>query len=151
MKVEAGKIITLEYTITTQKGELIESSAGRGGPLVFAYGKSGLLAGMDEQIKDMEENEEKEFDLPPEKAFGTIDSGPTMTMSKTKFPAGAETKVGASFEADLPGTTQTVRFVVIEDHVNDVLVRLIHPLAGKTIHIKATVVSVRDATPEDLQ
>jgi len=150
MKVEEGKIVTLEYTITTKEGELIESSAGRGGPLVFLFGSSGLPAGLDEELRGMETGTEKEFDLPPEKAFGTIDSGPTMDIPKTRMPEGASTKVGSMFQADLPGTNQTVSFAIVEDRVNDVKVRLIHPLAGKTIHIKASVVSVRDATPEEL-
>jgi FKBP-type peptidyl-prolyl cis-trans isomerase SlyD len=150
MKVEPDKVVSMEYTIQTEKGELIESSAGRGEPLVFLYGASGLLPGLDEQLFGMEENEEKEFDLPPEKAFGTIDSGPTMTISKSQFPKDAKVEVGTSFQADMPGSNQTVNFVVIEDHVNVALVRLIHPLAGRTIHIKTKILQVRDAKPEEL-
>jgi FKBP-type peptidyl-prolyl cis-trans isomerase SlyD len=150
MKVEEGRIVTLEYTITTQNGELIESSAGRGGPLIFLFGSSGLPAGLDEALRGMEAGSEQDFDLPPEKAFGTVDSGPTMTIAKTRLPAGATTKVGSMFQADLPGTNQTVNFAIVEDRINEILVRLIHPLAGKTIHIKAQVVSVRDATPAEL-
>ncbi len=150
MKVEEGKIVTLDYTITTQSGELIESSAGRGGPLVFLFGSSGLLPGLDEALRGMEVGTEKEFDLPPEKAFGTVDSGPTMPIPKTRMPADATTKVGSMFQADLPGTNQTVNFAIVEDRINEILVRLIHPLAGKTIHIKAQVVSVRDATPAEM-
>ena len=151
MKVEENRIVTLDYIITTEKGELIESSAGRGDPLVFLFGKSGMLPGLDEALRGMEKGEEKEFDLPPEKAFGTVDSGPTTTLPKTRLPEDAETKVGSMFQADMPCTNQTVNFVVLEDHVNDVVVRLIHPLAGKTIHIKATVVDVREATAEERQ
>lgn len=150
MKIEEGKVVALEYTITTDKGEQIESSAGRP-PLVFLFGQSGLLPGLDEQLRGMTVNDEKEFDLPPEKAFGTTDSGPTMAIPKKNFPQGADTKVGTSFQGDLPGTNQTVNFVVIEDRVNDVTVRLIHPLAGKIIHIKAKIVGVRDATPDELK
>ena len=150
MKVEPGKVVSMDYTITTEKGELIESSAGRGEPLVFLYGSSGLLPGMDEQLLGMAANDEKDFDLPPEKAFGTLDSGPTMTISKAQFPKGTEIEVGTSFQAEMPGTNQTVNFVVVEDHTNAALVRLIHPLAGRTIHIKAKILTVREAKPEEL-
>lgn len=150
MNVEEGKIVTLEYTITTQQGELIESSAGRGGPLVFLFGSSPLPPGLEEELRGMGAGTEKEFDLPPEKAFGTVDSGPTMEILKTRLPEGASTKVGSMFQADLPGTNQTVNFSVVEDRINDIKVRLIHPLAGKTIHVKANVVAVRAATPEEL-
>ena len=151
MQVEEGKFVTLEYTITTEKGEMIESSAGRGGPISFLFGRSGLIPGLDEALRGMADGEEKEFDLPPEKAFGTIESGPTMVIPKTRMPKGDAIKVGSMFEADLPGTNQTVNMVVVEDRVNDVQVRLIHPLAGKTIHIKAKILNLRDATAEEMK
>ena len=50
----------------------------------------------------------------------------------------------------MPGTNQTVNFIVVEDHTNAALVRLIHPLAGKTIRIKAKILHIRDAKPEEL-
>jgi FKBP-type peptidyl-prolyl cis-trans isomerase SlpA len=146
MKVEKGKKVTLEYTITTEKGELIESSAGRGGPLTFICGPdSGLLPAMLEELVGLEEDEEKDFDLPPEKAFGTIDSGPTMPLSKTSLPKDADLKTGALFEGMVPGTDQPVNFVVTENLADQVIVRLIHPLAGKTIHIKAKVLKIEEA------
>ena len=99
MKVENGKLITLEYTITTLQGELIESSIGRGEPLTFVFGTdSGLPVGITEALEGMEEDDEKELDIPPEKAFGTVDSGPTMPLPKNSFPEDTEIKVGGSFE-----------------------------------------------------
>lgn len=152
MKVEEGKMVTLEYTITSEKGELIESSVGRGGPLTFLFGAhSGLPEGINEELRNLGENDEKDFSLPPDKAFGTTDSGPTMKLPKNAFPEGTNIKVGASFQGDLPGTTQTINFVVIENLANEVVVRLIHPLAGKTINVKTKVLGVRDATPEELK
>jgi FKBP-type peptidyl-prolyl cis-trans isomerase SlyD len=152
MKVEAGKMISIEYAITTEKGELIESSAGRGQPLTFLFGTNcGLPEGVTRALVGMIENEEKEFDLPPEKAFGTKDAGPTMPLPKKAFPEDLEIKVGSSFQGEMPGTNQTVNFVVTENLGEEVTVRLIHPLAGKTIHIKAKVLGVREATAEELK
>jgi FKBP-type peptidyl-prolyl cis-trans isomerase 2 len=150
MKVDQGKMVTLEYTITTEKGEMIESSAGRGAPLAFLYGKSGVIPGLDEEIAGMEEGEEKEFDLPPEKAFGTVESGPVIDIPRNRLPADAKVAVGSMFQADLAGNSQTINMVVLEDRIDAIKVRVIHPLAGKTIHVKAKILSVRDARPEEL-
>jgi len=150
MKVDQGKMVTLDYAITTEKGEMIESSAGRGAPLVFLYGKSGIIPGLDEQLAGMGEGDEKEFSLPPEKAFGTADSGPVIEIPKSRLPKDMAIAVGALFQADLAGNNQTVNMVVMEDRVSSIKVRVIHPLAGKTIHVKAKVLGVRDASPEEL-
>jgi FKBP-type peptidyl-prolyl cis-trans isomerase SlyD len=145
MKVEEGKQVTLEYTITTQQGELIESSVGRDKPLTFIFGgEIGLPIGITEALLGMEEDEEKEFDIPPEKAFGTVDSGPTMNLPKSAFPQNVEIRVGASFEGNLSDADETVKFIVIENLDDKVTVRLIHPLAGKQLHIQVKVVRVED-------
>jgi FKBP-type peptidyl-prolyl cis-trans isomerase 2 len=147
MRVEDGKVVTLEYTITTEKGELIESSAGSGGPITFVFGShSGLLPGMTDALVGLVKDNEKDFDLPPEKAFGASDSGPTMRLPKNAFPEDLDIKIDASFQGEMPGTNQTVNFVVTENLGDEVVVRLIHPLAGKTIHIKAKILDVREPT-----
>ncbi len=143
MKVENGKKVTLEYTITTQQGELIESSIGRGEPLTFVFGgESGLPVGITEGLIGMSERDEREFDIPPEKAFGTAESGPTMNLPKSAFPEDVNIQVGASFEGNLQNADETVKFVVTENLGDKVVVRLIHPLAGKQLHIQAKVLKI---------
>lgn len=145
MKVEEGKKVTLDYTITTDKGEHIESSSGRGEPLKFVFGgQVGLPVGVIEQLEGMEQGAEKEFDLPPEKAFGRIEDGPTMPLPKEAFPKGAALIPGSSFEGTEPRTNQTVKFVLLEDLGENVKVRLINPWAGKSIHIKVKVLAVEE-------
>jgi FKBP-type peptidyl-prolyl cis-trans isomerase 2 len=146
MKVEKGKLISLEYTITTKQGEMIESSVGRGEPLSFVFGTdSGLPDGLTEQLTGMKKNDEKEFDVLPEKAFGTVESGPEMILPTNAFPKNTKIKAGESFEGTMPNSDQTVKFVIAENLGDKVKVRLIHPLAGKTIHIQAKILSVEDA------
>ncbi|MBN2804940.1 MAG: FKBP-type peptidyl-prolyl cis-trans isomerase [Deltaproteobacteria bacterium] len=144
MKVQDGKIITLEYTITTDKGEMIESSVGKGGPLVFEFGKSGIIPGLSEHLRGMAAGEENEFTLAPEEAIGQPKSWPTKVIKKSEIPEGVSTKVGTLFEAGAIGN-QIIQFAVLEDRPTEVLVRLIPPLAGKTLKVKAKVLDVKDA------
>jgi len=151
MPITKDMVITLEYTITGQKGELIESSVGRGAPIKFIIGRGMLVPGLDARLVQMDMGEEKEFDLPPEEAFGTVDSGPTMTMSKREFPKDATFEIGRRFQAEMAGGIGNVSFEIVEDRLNDVLVRFIHPLAGKTIHMKVKVLDTRPATAKELE
>lgn len=149
MPVENGNVVTVEYTLTTQKGELIESSLGRGAPIAFIVGQSGMIPGIDKRLVGMEVDQEADFDLPPEDAFGTLDSGPSLEIPKREFPPEATFEIGTRFQANLKGNVGEVTFEVLEDRVNDVLVRFIHPLAGKTIHAKIKVLTCRPATAEE--
>ncbi len=151
MAVEKNMVITLEYTITKENGELIESSIGRGAPITYILGRSGLLPGIDARLVGAQVDEEIEFDLPPEEAFGTKDSGPTKLVSKQEFPPDAKFDIGTTFEADMPDMGGSVTFLVEEDRLNEVLIRFIHPLAGKTIHVKIRITEARTATEEELK
>lgn len=148
MKVEEGKLITLEYTITTEKGELIESSAGRGAPLTFVFGAAtGLPVALTQELSGLAENEEKDFVLTSDQVFGTADTWPTMPLPKNAFPEGEKIKVGCTFQAEMPGTKTTVKFIIQENLSDKVIVKLIPEHAGKTIHIKAKVLEIRDSGP----
>lgn len=145
MRVEEGKLVTLEYTITTTTGELIESSIGRGETPTFAFGPScGLPPGLIARMNGMVEGEEKEFELPPEEAFGTEVTAPTRELKRSAFPADADLKIGSLFQGDLPGTELSFKMKVIGQTGDSYIVRYLHPHAGKTLKIKTKVIKIRD-------
>jgi len=143
MKVEAGKIVKLEYKLTKKNGELIESSSVKG-PIEFVVGRGHFLPGLEAKLVGMQVGESKTFYLPPEEAFGVKDSGPTREMPKSDFPENTEFKVGARFSAKLPGGLE-VYFEVIENKIDTVVVRLHHPLEGESITAEVTVLEVQEA------
>jgi FKBP-type peptidyl-prolyl cis-trans isomerase SlyD len=144
MKVAPDTIVTLTYDLTNEAGEIIESSQ-ISGPITFVYGRSGLIPGLDRRLTGMGEGEEANFDFPPEEAFGGVDDGPTRTIARTEFPAGADLRKGAEFEAGTGGG-QTIKLRVVETNDKEVTVRLVHPLAGQKIHMTVRVDVVRAAT-----
>lgn len=141
--VEEGKVVTIEYKITTDKGALIESSATRG-PLTFVYGKQSLLPGFDAKIKGMKIGEEKSFKLPPEEAFGTIETAPVTTMHRTEFPPNEELKPGKIFKAKDPNTGNDIIIYIVKDLGNEVEVKLLHPLFGKTIQCEVKIIDIKE-------
>jgi len=144
MKVAPDTTVTLSYDLTNEAGEIIESSE-ISGPITFVYGRSGLIPGLDRRLTGMVAGQEASFDFPPEEAFGRVEDGPTRTLGRTEFPAGANLQVGAEFEAGTGGG-QTVKLRVVEVTAEKVTVRLVHPLAGQRIHMTVKVENVRAAT-----
>ncbi len=149
MKVANDAVVTLEYEIKTAKGDVIESSKARGAPLTFIYGKGGLLPGLDKRLAGLESGTEKDFELPPEDAFGKADSGVETTVKRSEFPKG-DLKSGSRFEAKMPGG-QPVHIVIGEVTEDTVKVRYVHPLAGQSLKVKVKILEVREAKKEELE
>src|ERR1044071_7001718 len=102
MKVAPDTVVTLSYDITNQAGEIIESS-DISGPITFLAGRSGMIPGLDRRLVGLEAGTEHTFEFPPEEAFGRVDDGPTRTIGRKEFPAGAKLEVGSEFEAGMGG------------------------------------------------
>ena len=146
MKVAKGTIVTMEYRIETDKGELIESSVGKGTPLSFAFDEGKMLPGLEKKIEGWEVGDEKEFDIPPEEAFGAKDAGPVREMDKSEFPRDTVFKAGEDFTARLPDDVGSVIFEIVENKATSVVVRFHHPHEGKTLKCKVKIIDVRDAS-----
>jgi FKBP-type peptidyl-prolyl cis-trans isomerase 2 len=144
MKVEKGKLVTINYTLRTAEGELIESSEGRGAPLSFIQGEGRMIPGVEEKLEGLEPGVKKEFLIPPEKAFGVKDSGPVKEMLKSEFPKDTKFEIGAKFTANMPEGGGPVNFTILEVKEQTVKVRFTHPLAGKAIKCEVEVLEVKE-------
>lgn len=144
MQIGEGTVATLAYDITTEGGEIVETS-DISGPITFLHGTGALIPGLDKNCAGMTEGEEKTFSLPPEEAFGTEDTAPQKMITKAEFPSGAKLEVGSSFEAGIGGG-QTITLKVASVDGDNVAVKMIHPLAGQTLGMTVRVLGVRPAT-----
>lgn len=144
LKVEKGKMITMEYKITTEKGALIESSAAKG-PLSFIFGQHSLLPGFDAQIEGLKVGDDKTFDLPPEEAFGTLESAPVTAMLKSEFPLREDIRPNKIFKAKTPDGTSDVLIYIVTDRGTEVDVKFLHPLFGKVIHCEIKILDIKEA------
>ena len=144
MKIAPGIVVTLAYDITTESGEIVESS-DISGPITFMHGKGALIPGLDKRLEGLEAGDDKQFDIPPEEAFGTEESAPSKLIPKAEFPASVPLKAGSAFEADMPGG-QTIRLVLKEVRDDEVEVKMVHPLAGQSVSMSVSIKSVRPAT-----
>jgi FKBP-type peptidyl-prolyl cis-trans isomerase SlyD len=147
MKVAAGSVVTLAFDICTEDGEIVESSE-LNGPVTFVQGKGAIIPGLDGKLVGLEEGEERTFTFPPEEAFGRLEDAPRKVLGRQEFPKDAKLEKGVAFEAGIPGGHR-IRLEVVEVTGDQVGVRMIHPLAGKTVTMNVTVHKVREATPAE--
>ena len=149
MKIEPGRVVTLSFDLCDERGEIIEAS-DISGAVSFIHGQGAIIPGLDKRLSGLETGAEADFTFAPQEAFGSVDAAPKKLLSRSEFPADADLRVGAEFEAGIPGG-QKIKLVIDAVNADTVSVRMVHPLAGQTVRMSVKVLGVRPATPAELQ
>jgi FKBP-type peptidyl-prolyl cis-trans isomerase SlyD len=146
MQIAAGTVVTLNYDLCKEDGEIIESS-DLSGPITFVHGSSGLIKGLDAKLTGLSEGDERDFAFTPEEAFGRSADAPRRELPRTEFPAGADLQKGQRFEAGVPGNPAAkIVLEIVDTRADAVTVRMIHPLADQSLRMSIRVLAVREAT-----
>jgi FKBP-type peptidyl-prolyl cis-trans isomerase SlyD len=143
MKIARGRSVELSYELKVKGGAVIESST-RSGPLRYVHGDGKMLPGLEKRLEGLQPGDERQGEIPAAEAFGTEASLPVKEMARSVFPAGTKLEPGAIFEAKDPASGAPIQFKVISANAQVASVRLMHPLVGRDIEFKVTVLAVRD-------
>lgn len=153
-----NKYVTVAYELYTDndKGihELVEKAPIEH-PFQFISGLSIALDSFESKILAMAEGEAFDFVLKVDEAYGPYEQERVIELPKETFV------INGRFDKDMvyPGAVlplinaDGMRFqgLVLELKDNTVIIDLNHPLAGKDLHFKGQVVTMRDATNEEIQ
>ena len=145
----SNKVIGIEYTLKDAKtGEQLDSNVGQA-PLEFISGKGQIIPGLESKLVAMSANEEADVLVEAKDAYGEYNEEAVQTLPKEQF-AGIELVEGMS----LYGTGEhgeTVQVVVKSFTDSDVTIDYNHPMAGRTLMFTVSILSLRDATEEEVQ
>lgn len=148
MVFNKGDFLIVEYTIRVKdtntvidttdpeiaKRENIYESSRLYGPTLLVLGKNWLNQYVEEEILNMSENEEREIEVEPSRAFGERDPGKVKVYSIREFQRrGYSVSVGDVVEIG------GARGIVKQVSGGRVVVDFNHPLAGKTLLYKIKV------------
>ncbi|WP_339511121.1 FKBP-type peptidyl-prolyl cis-trans isomerase [Pseudomonas sp. RL_15y_Pfl2_60] len=148
MLIAANKAVSIDYTLTNDAGEVIDSSAG-GAPLVYLHGAGNIIAGLEKALLDKKVGDELDVSVEPEDAYGEYSAELLATLNRSMFEGVDELEVGMQFHASGPdGSMQIVTIRELEG--DDVIVDGNHPLAGQRLNFKVKVVDIRDASEEEV-
>ncbi len=137
-KVVKGMKVRVNVELTQMDGTAIEQSS-----VEYVHGGGTMLKGLEAALEGMEANQTKEGTIKAKDAFGLEEDLPTMKLPRAQFPKDEKMDVGRLFEAKDP-QGKPIAFKVVKVEGTDVVVRLLHPLAGKDIKFKVKVLAVVD-------
>ena len=148
MLIAANKAVSIDYTLTNDAGEVIDSSAG-GAPLAYLQGAGNIIVGLEKALEGKQAGDELTVSVEPQEAYGEYSAELVATLGRDMFEGVDEMEVGMQFHASAPdGGMQIVTVRAIEG--DDVIVDGNHPLAGQRLTFAVKIVSVRDASAEEL-
>ncbi|MEM4500098.1 MAG: peptidylprolyl isomerase [Candidatus Woesearchaeota archaeon] len=145
MKVDKNTKVKAQYELWVDE-QMIDSSDDA----ELFVGFNMLIPGFETRILGLQENEETEFDVPPEEGFGQyklelIQSVPLNQFSEKERAMLVKGKVLQLYARGVP------LIAVVKDVTpTDVVFDFNHPLAGKTLHYKVKIISIEPITKEEV-
>jgi len=148
MKVQTNKVVTIDYTLTDERGEVLDSSKQHG-PLSYIQGKGNIIPGLEQKLDGKDSGEKLKVSIAPDEAYGQRDEKRIVKLPREQFKGVDDLEVGMQFRAEGGnGDTQVVTVTAVEN--DTVTVDANHPLAGMILNFDVAIVEVRDATAEEL-
>lgn len=147
MKISKDKVVSIHYTLTNTKGDVIDSSRERGEPLKYIHGHRNLIPGMENGIEGREVAEKLNLEIEPKDGYGEKNEDMIQRVPKAQFGE-QDVKPGMMFTAQTQqGPVQVTITDVLE---NEVVVDANHALAGEKLFFDVEIMEVREATAEEL-
>ena len=140
--VEEGKYVQIHYTGTFDDGEIFDSSIN-GTPLEFRAGSGMVIPGMDAAVIGMKIEEEKDFNIPPEEAYGEYDENIVYTLPLDDVKSKLNPEVGMTIGIQSENGQHIPALITSVDD-ESVVIDLNHPLAGKALNFSIKVVAIND-------
>jgi FKBP-type peptidyl-prolyl cis-trans isomerase SlyD len=148
MAIGANKVVTLNYQLSDDQGNIIQTTNDNG-PFVYLSGNNQILPKLEEAIEGMIIGGKKSIELNSLDAYGDYDENAVQQVKKQEFPEGTDLEEGMEFMAQTPDG-KPVPFVIKKVIDEYVTIDFNHPLAGKNLNFNVELIDVRDATREEL-
>ena len=154
MSINSNTVVSLTYELhtTTPEGQQVfVEKANEDQPLVFLFGVGMMLPKFEEHLLGLNVGDEYSFELSPADGYGEIDATAHVDLPIDMFKeAGGELpnvgdviplqdNQGNQFRAGVTGISET-----------QISVDLNHPMAGKNLIFAGKILTVREATADEL-
>lgn len=146
--IAENSVVTVNYTLTDDAGKVLDSSDGTK-PMVYLHGSGDIVPGLEKALTGKGAGESLKVRVAPAEAYGELIPDGIKTIERSAFEGVDVVEVGMAFDAEAPdGTEQHI--VVTKVEGDTVTIDINHPLAGVALNFDIKILSVREATEEEL-
>lgn len=140
MTITTGKTVSIEYTLTLENNEVIDTNVGNE-PLTYVQGSNQIIPGLENAMDGMKVGETKQVTVEPEEGYGPVIDEAIVEVDKEQLPEGA-CEVDAMVQAQGPDG-QILRGQVTKVEGDKAVIDFNHPLAGKKLYFDVKVINIQ--------
>ncbi len=148
MKVAENAVVVIDYTLTDNDGEVIDSSEGAG-PLAYLQGMGNIIPGLEAALLDKEAGDNVKASIEPKDAYGERVEDMKQEVPKELFGGIDNIELGMQFQSETDDGPVMVTVVAMGEEM--ITVDGNHPLAGVHLNFDVTIREVREASKEELE
>ncbi len=137
-------VVQMAYNLKVA-GEEIESNV-----MEYIHGHKNIIAGLEDALTGMSVGDTKDVHVAARDAYGEFDPQSVITVTRKSFPAEFEIKLNQpmNLRDDRGHFFQAVATAMDDKNVT---LDMNHPMAGKDLDFKVTILSVRPASEDELR
>ncbi|MCQ2062406.1 MAG: peptidylprolyl isomerase [Fibrobacter sp.] len=148
MKIADKTVVQMHYTLTSDEGAVIDSSAGRE-PLQYIQGAHMIVVGLEKAMVGHDVGDKFDVKVIPSEGYGEYDERMTQEVPTSVFQGVDKVEAGMQFYAQTPMGPMPIRIKSVNG--DKAVIDANHELAGKNLNFAIEVVSVREATEDELK
>lgn len=148
MQVAADTVVSIDYTLTDDDGEVIDTSEGRE-PLAYLHGHGNIIPGLEKALEGKNEGDELQVKVEPDEGYGPHRQELVQNVSMEAFAGIDKVEPGMKFNAESAQGPLVVK--VTEINGDQVTIDANHELAGQPLNFDVTVRDVREASQQELE
>ncbi len=147
MQIENNAVVAIDYKLTDDAGELLDTSDGRE-PLHYLHGSGNIIPGLERELEGKAAGDQLQVSLAPDDAYGERNDSLEQQVPREQFDQVDTIEVGMQFQVDTPQGPMVFTVIKVGDEI--VTVDGNHPLAGVPLNFDVTVREVREATADEI-
>ncbi len=148
MKIADNHVVTLNYILTDNEGEVIDQA--QDSSFVYLHGAQNIIPGLEKELIDKSVGDKFIVNVSPEDGYGHRDDSRVESVPRDMFPEDQKIDPGMVFHAEGPnGESITVTVLEITDE--SVKIDSNHALAGIELNFDVEVMAIRDAEAVELE
>ncbi|TVR09323.1 MAG: peptidylprolyl isomerase [Planctomycetota bacterium] len=152
MNIAPDAKVSFHYTLQDAEGQTIDSSEGRD-PLSYIHGHGQIVGGLESALEGRVSGDHVDVVVAASDGYGAFNKDLVVQIALEAFPeeARGQLQPGVQFQGPHPqDENQGAIYRVVELQDEAVVADANHPLAGVDLHFSVDVVTVDEASPEEL-